>query len=195
MGFFDRLLGIDTTRRGPRPAAAPTTDAQALERYHYMLRTAPPETIEEAHREAFEKLTPEQRRQVLAGLAKEAPAAEAAAIAATPADDTRALARAATRAEIRQPGVLERTLAGGGMGFGAHLLSSFAMGFVGSMVANSFFEALGGFDHGDAAPHDEDMSHDGDDPHAGDDQLADYDAGDGGDDGGFDDGGGGDFEV
>ena len=50
----------------------------------------------------------------------------------------------ATRAEIREPGVLERSLGSGAMGFGASLLSSFAMGFVGSMVAQSFFSALGG---------------------------------------------------
>lgn len=197
MGFFDRLLGIDTTRRDPRPPPAPASDAQAIERYRYMLRTAPPETLEQAHREAFEKLTPDQRRQVVTALAREAPPAEAAAVAATPPEDTRALAQAATRAEIRQPGVLERTLGGGGMGLGAHLLSSFAMGFVGSMVANSFFEALGGFDH-DGVAQDADSEHD--DHHAGDEQLADYDEGDGGDaDGGFgDDGGfdgGGDFEV
>ena len=58
----------------------------------------------------------------------------------------RSLARVATRAELRQPGILERTMGSGGMGFGASLLSSFAMGFVGSMVAQSFFSALGGFD-------------------------------------------------
>jgi hypothetical protein len=146
-----------------------------------MLETAPPETIERAHEEAFAKLTPEQRRQVLRGLVETAPANESASLAQTPVDDTKALARAATRAEIRQPGVMERTL-GGGMGMGASLLSSFAMGFVGSMVANSFFSAIGGFGnesgdaHADAGPADEPA------------EEADY-----GDDGGFD--GGGDFDV
>jgi hypothetical protein len=180
MGFLSRLFGTEA----PRPAArnAPPSEAQALERYRYMLQTAPPETIEQAHQEAFEKLTPEQRRQVLQGLVQAAPPDESAAVARTPADDTKALARAATRAEIRQPGVMERTLGGGGMGFGASLLSSFAMGFVGSMVANSFFSALGGF--GDApaeAPADE----------GGETAANEGDSGfdDGG--GGFDDGGGG----
>ena len=35
-----------------------------------MLRTAPPETVEQAHEEAFAKLTPEQRQQVLSGLSR-----------------------------------------------------------------------------------------------------------------------------
>jgi len=187
MGFFDRLFG--TERREPRRPPPPPADAQALERYRYMLQTAPPETIEKAHEEAFSKLSPEQRRQVLAGLVEVAPASESAAVAATSVDDPRALARAATRAEIRQPGVMERTLGGAG-GFGANLLSSFAMGFVGSMVANSFFSALGGFgDHGDPGAHDEGDHADagGEGDHA---EYADY----GDDGGGFGDGGG-DFEV
>jgi hypothetical protein len=158
-----------------------------------MLQTAPPETIEQAHAEAFAKLTPEQRRQLLAGLAQAAPPAESAAILQTPVEDTRALARAATRAEIRQPGVMERTMAGaGGMGLGASLLSSFAMGFVGSMVANSFFSAMGGFGGDSATAQGDEPA--ADEGQADDTQLADYDGGDAGldDGGGFD---GGDFEV
>ena len=190
MGFLDRLFGTEAPRARRQDAPPPpNSDAQALDRYRYMVRTAPPEVLEQAHAEAFEKLTPEQRRQVIAGLAQSAPPGEAAAIAATPLDDTSALARTATRAEIRQPGSMERTLGGAGGGFGGSLLSSFAMGFVGSMVASSFFSAMGGFggDNGEpgASAEDTEADQDGD-------QLADY-GGDGGDDGGFD--GGGDFEV
>jgi hypothetical protein len=64
------------------------------------------------------------------------------------------------------------------------------MGFVGSMVANSFFSALGGFgDHGA-----------GQDEHAHSDHAPDEGDYAADDDGGFDDGGGfgdggGDFEV
>lgn len=202
MGFFGRLLGIEdesdrTRSRGPlnpgapRGAAAPDSDAQAVERYRYMLRTAPPETLEQAHAEAFAKLTPEQRRLVLAQLTDAAPAAERAAVAATPADDPQALARVATRAEVRQPGLMERTLGGGGMGFGGSLLSSFAMGFVGSMVAQSFMSAIGGFGGSDVAAGDAGTEGDA---------VAENDAQDGGDeyaDEGMDDGGdfGGDFDV
>jgi hypothetical protein len=190
MGFLDRLFGTESPRpRRPEPRAALNPDEQAIERYRYMVRTAPPEVVEQAHAEAFAKLSPEQRRQVISGLASAAPAGEAATIAATSPDDPQAMARAATRAEIRQPGLMERTLGGAGGGFAGSLLSSFAMGFVGSMVANSFFSAMGGFgeDHGGSADAeanaDDGATQDGD-------QLADY----GGDDGGgFD--GGGDFEA
>jgi hypothetical protein len=196
MGFLGRLMGTESDAdRQPAPVArrgGPATpvldaDQQALERYRYMLRTAPPETLEQAHAEAFAKLTSEQRRRLLAELAESAPAAERGAIAATSAEDPQALARVATRAEVRQPGILERTMGGGAMGMGGSLLSSFAMGFVGSMVAQSFFSAMGGFDGGgsdgaeasasEAEPSDEDS------------ELAD-------DGDGFDDGGDmGDFDV
>ena len=156
MGFLTRLMGIESGADRPHtpsaangasglPGAAVDSEQHALDRYRYMLRTAPPETVEQAHAEAFAKLTSEQRRRLLAELAESAPAAEKGSIASTSVDDTRALARVATRAEVRQPGILERTMGSGALGFGTSLLSSFAMGFVGSMVAQSFFSALGGF--------------------------------------------------
>lgn len=154
MGFLSRLLGTESNPAETgrtRAAASVSSDAQALERYRYMLRTAPAETLEQAHAEAFAKLTPQQRQQVLAELTNAAPAAERAAVAATRVDDPQALARVATRAEVREPGTLERSLGGAGVGFGTSLLGSLAMGFVGSMVAQSFFSALGGFGEGDGA--------------------------------------------
>jgi hypothetical protein len=193
MGFFSRLMGVEseadrqpasTTRRSGL-ASPVDSEQQALERYRYMLRTAPPETLEQAHAEAFAKLTSEQRRRLLSELAESAPAAERGAIAATAVDDTQALARVATRAEVRQPGILERTMGSGGMGLGANLLSSFAMGFVGSMVAQSFFSALGGFDG--AAPDAAEAN--AAEPSDDESELAD-------DGDGFDDGGDmGDFDV
>jgi hypothetical protein len=106
MGFFSRLLGTEEPRarqpqRGAR-AEAPSEDAQAIERYRYMVKTAPPETLEQAHAEAFAKLTPVQRRRLVQELAQTAPAEERAAIEGTPTEDSRALARVATRAELRQ---------------------------------------------------------------------------------------------
>jgi len=193
MGFLARLMGVesDADRQPtatPRPLGSPPavgSEQQALERYRYMLRTAPPETLEQAHAEAFAKLSGEQRKLLLAELAAAAPANEQRAIAATAVEDTQALARVATRAEVRQPGILERTMGGGAMGFGASLLSSFAMGFVGSMVAQSFFSALGGFDDVDATA----AEANADEANADDSELA-----DGGDS--FDDGGDmGDFDV
>jgi len=151
MGLLDRIFGTEPQHDGQGRLHGPGTDAYALERYRYMLQTAPPETIEQAHAEAFRKLTTEQRRQVLAELADAAPQNEKGGIESTSTDDPRAMARTATRAEIRQPGIMERTLGTApGAGFGANLLGSFAAGFAGSMVANSFFSALGsgfaGFD-------------------------------------------------
>jgi len=195
MGFFGRLMGVesDADRQAAsvaqRSASASPVDPeqQALERYRYMLRTAPPETLEQAHAEAFAKLTSEQRKRLLAELAESAPVAERGAIAATAVDDPQALARVATRAEVRQPGILERTMGSGAMGFGASLLSSFAMGFVGSMVAQSFFSAIGGFDGADANAAE---------PSADETELADNESELADDGDGFDDGGDmGDFDV
>ena len=46
-------------------------DPRAIERYRYMLRTAPPDDIERAHAEAFAQLTPEQRATVLRELSRQ----------------------------------------------------------------------------------------------------------------------------
>jgi hypothetical protein len=148
MGLLSRMFGTDSERdRQPtRRPLPPELDAYALERYRYMLQTAPTETIEQAHVEAFRRLTPEQRRQVLHELARAAPANDRASLERATTEDPRALARLATHAEVQQPGIMERTLgAGTGSGFGAGLLCSFAAGFAGSRVASSFFSALGGF--------------------------------------------------
>ena len=194
MGFFSRLFGVRESEAGPSPrdvvagmgrSAVPDNDEQGIARYRYMLRTAPPDALEQAHAEAFSKLTIEQRRHVLTQLTEEAPVAERASTANTAVEDPQALARVATRAEMRAPGTLERTLGAGGgaMGIGASLLSSFAMGFAGSMIAQSLFSAMGGFgDHGSADA--------GSDTDEGETAQADEDYGD---DGGFDDGG--DFDV
>ena len=171
MGFLDRLLGREepqNTRdnspfgntnafgaRGQNSTRTPmsVTDEQALARYRYMLQTAPPEDVERAHEEAFAQLTPEQRQLVLEQLAQQTPDNERDSLR----DDPRSLARAATRAEMRRPGTMERTFGGanagggmmGGMGGGmmggmggmmmGGILTSIAGGFLGSAIANSFF--------------------------------------------------------
>lgn len=56
-------------------ANQPISNDQAIARYQYMLKTAPPETIEQAHQEAFAQLTPEQRRIVLQQLSSTVPRA------------------------------------------------------------------------------------------------------------------------
>jgi hypothetical protein len=160
MGFFDRLFGRQETPPAQQPATGstsfggqsePLSDEQALQRYRYMLRTAPPEMIEQAHEEAFAQLTPAQRAQVLQELANQLPDQERAAMASAQ-PDPKTLARMATRAELRQPGILERTFGGtgGGMGFGmggmmaGTIFGSLVAGFVGSMIAHQFYDTLGG---------------------------------------------------
>src|SRR5689334_23635989 len=108
--YDDRYARYDDA---PPPRRARTPDEQAVERYRYLLRTAPPEQIEQAHAEAFAQLTPDQRQQVLTQLAAAVPAGDRPRT-----DDPRTLARVATRAELRQPGFLERTLGGYGRGYG-----------------------------------------------------------------------------
>lgn len=188
MGFLDRLLGRRDSNRNreyeqqqqaqqassmagdrPRYDIQPRdrnfTDEQAVERYKYMLRTAPPKTIEQAHEEAFAKLTPEQRQMVLHDLIQSAPQHEQASLSSTQ-DDPQTLARLATRAEVRQPGTLVQVFGGGmpggyggyggmygGPGYGGYgygsmgggLLSSIAGAFIGTMIADQFFDHTGGF--------------------------------------------------
>jgi hypothetical protein len=155
-------------------------DQQAIERYRYMLRTAPPDDVERAHAEAFAALTPEQRATVLRELAQQVPPSEVPS-----ADDPNSLARMATRAEMRQPGTMERTFAGvPGPGLGGMFLSTLAGAFVGTAIADAFFSSEG-----------TDASAEGADSEASAEADAGADAEAGGGDfgGGFGDFGGGDF--
>ncbi|MGU3410914.1 hypothetical protein ACLBWP_12445 [Microbacterium sp. M1A1_1b] len=186
------------------PGGARSEDEQAVERYRYLLKTAPPERIEEVHAEAFERLTPEQRRMVYDEFTRTAPAGEAPR-----GDDPRSLAQAATRSEIRQPGFMERSLGGmnggmngrGGMGggfgqrqgpsfggmLGASILGTVAGYVIGSTLMSAFLPDPSGFDGGTDASGDG-----GNDAGSG-------DAGDGGsgdtgaENASWDDGGGSDF--
>jgi hypothetical protein len=239
MGLLDRLLGrsrrpayeTDPYRQQydepgyaqsygdgrPGSSAPRSADEQALERYRYLLRTAPPDQVEAAHAEAFAKLTPDQRRQVLEQLAA-VPGGERPR-----GDDARSLARAATRAEVRQPGTLERAFGGGGYGAGGYggggyggggfgrggfggggmggmgmgsmiggsLLGTVAGVVVGSAVADALFDTGLG-DGGLFGGGDEEAYAEGYQDGAGSDE-GDGSSADGGDYGGGGDFGGGDF--
>ncbi|SEM98632.1 hypothetical protein E3O25_01920 [Cryobacterium sp. TMT1-3] len=150
MGFLDFLLGRkEQSPTGPaanRTGSAParSEDEVAVERYQYLLRTAPPETIEQVHTEAFSKLTDEQRDILFRQLTENVPPSERPADAA-PAT----LAQAATRAELRQPGTLTRSFGNqNGMGFGGMMGSSLlgtVAGFViGSALVSAFMPMDGG---------------------------------------------------
>ncbi len=127
-------------------------DAQAIARYRYLVRTAPPEAIELAHAQAFARLSPEQRQLLLQQIAAELPPHERAL--AGPANaGPQGLARLITRAEVRQPGTIERLLGGRsapGLGtvLGATLLATIAGSVIGSAVAQEWFgvDSLAGSD-------------------------------------------------
>ncbi len=113
----------------PEPGASTDQarrDEEAIRRYRYLLRTAPPEAVEQAHAEAFAQLSPDQRRQVLGQLANNVPEYEQVRD-----DDPRTLARMATRAEMRQPGFLERIFGGYGPGYGGGYGPGYGRGYGG----------------------------------------------------------------
>jgi hypothetical protein len=205
MDALRRLFGMEEpeARRAPGMARSRqmSPDEQAVERYRYLLRTAPPETIEEAHAEAFAKLTPEQRALALQELNGTLTPAEREA-GVTYSEEPRSLARLATRAEMRQPGTLERTWnqmpAGPGMGMGNPMFGNFMGIFAGVMLGNMVADAFlgnAGYDQGSGD------SFGAADAQAAEGDFADAGAGDagalgdfgGGDFGGFGDFGGGDF--
>lgn len=158
MGFLKRLFGGQDEREReelgqalqrvtPHDGRTPS-DQQAIERYRYLVRTAPPQAIEQAHEQAFAQLTPEQRRVALQQLSKTVPAHER-----SDQDDPNSLARMATRAELQQPGVVERMfsgrspMSGGGYGyadglFGGAFMSSLAGAFVGSILAQGLYDSF-----------------------------------------------------
>ncbi|MFT3862244.1 hypothetical protein [Micropruina sp.] len=113
----------------------PPAGSDAVDRYRYLLRTAPPEQLEQAHAEAFAQLSAQERREVLAALAR---------TDEVPTDDSpAALARSATRLELRQPGAMERIF--GAQGSQSRTIwTSLAAGFAGSAVFNLLFDRPGG---------------------------------------------------
>jgi len=153
MGFLDRLFGTEEPQtRAAVPSAPPAAseDERALQRYRYLLRTAPPETIEQVHAEAFSRLTDSQRALVYEELSRGAATGERP-LSSEPAT----LARAATRAEMRAPGSLEKSLSGssagvtpGGPGFGSMLASSMLGTVAGYVVGSALVSAFLPWDAG-----------------------------------------------
>lgn len=100
-----------------------STTTDAVSRYQYLLRTADPSQIEQAHEQAFAAMTPAERSEVLCALSTtdEVP----------PDASATSLARSATRLEVQQPGAVQRVL-GSQSSLGTTLVASLAAGFVGS---------------------------------------------------------------
>ncbi|TJY69686.1 hypothetical protein E4J89_09640 [Arthrobacter sp. CAU 1506] len=143
----------------PGSGAGRDADQAAIAKYKYMLHTAPPQDMERAHAEAFARLTPQQRAMLREDLNSQLPASERAA-----SDQPETLARTATRAEVAQPGFMERILgrsgtgrgggrlaagaAGAAGGLGAGLLAGVAAGFVGSAIAGPLLDGFSGIGDG-----------------------------------------------
>jgi len=114
MGFLDRLFGAEsagTQPVSPTDAASRRAVDRAIVRYRSVLRTAPAETIQQVHAEAFERLTDGQRALIYEELSRGAATGERPL-----SSEAATLARAATRAESRTPGALERSLSGSAAG-------------------------------------------------------------------------------
>jgi hypothetical protein len=135
-------------------APAGDDDERALARYRHLLRTAAPESIEQAHAVAIARLTAEQRQELLQQVGEMLPPYERAL--AGPANATpHGIARLITRAEMQQPGVAARLFGGvpaagapGKLPLGGVLGASLLGNLVGVVVGSAIGSAL--LDSGDA---------------------------------------------
>lgn len=139
-----RILGHWLGQARETAELAERERAHTLDCYRYLLRTAPHRAIERAHTEAFDELSPLRRLELVEALRHALQEDERAYdVAMKP----RLLARLATRAELREPGTLERAL---GVGRAAprvgegRLFALVASAFVATAIAQQF---LGGIDY------------------------------------------------
>ena len=153
-GGYQQPQRQDYGNRGygnPQAAAPSREDHAAIEKYRYMLRTAPPQDMERAHAEAFARLTPQQRELLHHELNEQLPPAERPRT-----QDPRDLARSATRAEISRPGFMDKLLGSGGKGrnlgmaagaaggLGIGLLGGVAGAFIGTAIAGPLLDGFAG---------------------------------------------------
>ncbi len=122
------------TSQAPTSSVQSATDRAAIARYDYLLQTAEPGQLEQVHRDAFERLTPEQRQQVAARLRAELPPNEQPVT-----DSPEQLARTATRGEARRPGFLRKVFASGGArtagAAGVGMAAGLGIGAAGGLLA------------------------------------------------------------
>jgi hypothetical protein len=131
MDMLQSLLGGDERRgledfAGRYDKAPPwdgVSDQEAVERYRQVARVLPPQDYEEAARQAFERLTPEQRLEFGRYVQRQARQQGITDFDGDGTDDrfqdAGQLARMTARAEQQQPGILEQLIgAVGGAGFG-----------------------------------------------------------------------------
>ncbi|WP_144714676.1 cation-transporting ATPase [Curtobacterium pusillum] len=144
----DRLTGDDRTQPSPQPQRQPEPQGQpqprgtvdpdklALAKYDHLLRTAPPERLEQVHHDAFARLTPGQRQQIRDRLNSELPPHEHLRD-----DSAGGMARAMTRGEVARPGLVRRVL--GGTGRGGAFAGGAAVG-AGAMALGGLGAAVAG---------------------------------------------------
>ncbi|PYY32642.1 cation-transporting ATPase [Curtobacterium sp. MCBD17_030] len=114
---------------GQGRAHANEADRVAIAKYDYLLKTADPERLEQAHHDAFARLAPEQRQQVLQRLNAEVPQHDRSTDASAAG-----LARAATRGETSRPGTMRKVLGGAAIGGGALAVGGLAVAVAGGAV-------------------------------------------------------------
>lgn len=122
--------------------AASDADRAAIARYDYLLQTADPQRVEQIHREAFARLTPEQRTLVEARMRQELEPGERPR-SSSPDD----LARAAGRAEAMNPGRMRGLLSrvrGAGAGGAAVAAGGAAVGLLGAVAGGAVVSSVAG---------------------------------------------------
>jgi hypothetical protein len=128
-------MTTDTRVASDTPSA---DDERAIARYLYLLRTAPPEAIEQVHADAFRVLTEAQRGELLGRIAQVLPPYERGL--AVPVNGTPiGLARLITRAEMRQPGTVARLFGPGSGRVG--MAASSLLGAIAGAIAVSAIAA------------------------------------------------------
>ena len=120
-------------------ASVSESDRAAIARYDYLLRTADPEQVERIHRDAFSRLTPQQREHVAASMREELAPGER-----PPSSSSEDLARAAGRSEAMNPGRMRGLLSRvrGGGADGAMLVGGAAVGVLGAVAGGAVLSAV-----------------------------------------------------
>ncbi|WP_223626188.1 cation-transporting ATPase [Microbacterium sp. EST19A] len=123
-------------------SSASEADRAAIARYDYLLKTADPQSVEQIHREAFARLTPQQRTLVEERMRDELAPGERPR-SSSPDD----LARAAGRAEAMRPGRMRGLLSrvrGGGAGGAAVMAGGAAVGVLGAVAGGAVLSSVAG---------------------------------------------------
>lgn len=120
-------------------SSASASDRAAIARYDYLMQTADPHQIEQIHRDAFARLTPEQRAQVEQRMRAELPPHERPVSSSAPD-----LARAAARTEAASPGRVRGLLARVGRGGAVAGIGGAAVGVLGVVAGGALLSSVAG---------------------------------------------------